>query len=124
MLRIEIEGKVFTNNEIKRWYSNPKGRFVGAKMYAGWKNKLKDMIFVECASYCNNGAPRSKKGVKILYITKRKQDKDNLYASMKPVLDAMVDLQLIKDDSEEWIKLVVSQKTDTKEAYKLIIEIH
>jgi hypothetical protein len=123
MLRIEIPRKMFTNNEIKRWYNNPRGRFTGAKMYASWKETLKEEIFFAVPSHCNIGAPRVKKGVKVLYITKKKQDKDNFYASLKPLLDSMVDLELIRDDSEEWITLIATQKVDTKEAYKIVIEV-
>ena len=35
----------------------------------------------------------------------RKYDLDNLWGSQKPVLDALKNIGLIRDDSEEWLQL-------------------
>ncbi len=121
MIKIKLEQKLFTHNEMKRWANAPHGK--GWAMYAAWKKQLKEMIFVEVASYCNTGPPRSKKGVQILYLTKVLQDKDNFYASLKPVLDSLTELELIKDDSEKWIHLLATQRVDREKAYLLIIKV-
>lgn len=59
--------------------------------------------------------------VHIHQVRIRKLDKDNLYASCKPVLDALEKLNLIFKDSEEWIELLVTQ--DTGRQAKTIITI-
>ena len=41
---------------------------------------------------------------------KRLLDKDGLYGGIKPVLDALVRLEFIVDDSPEWIDLDVQQE--------------
>jgi Holliday junction resolvase RusA-like endonuclease len=62
-------------------------------------------------SQINNGhfACHVKSKVSISQMRKQKLDKDNLYSSCKPVLDALVYWSLIKDDSMEWIDLHVVQ---------------
>jgi Holliday junction resolvase RusA-like endonuclease len=54
---------------------------------------------------------RKKMRVVISQMRKRLLDPDNLVASVKPILDALVDWKLIKDDSNEWIELDVRQTT-------------
>lgn len=124
MLRVEFDKKLFTNNEMKRWYNGPRNK--GWAIYRSYKNQLEKLIqrgVVEGRIMPGMGRPRVKKVVKVLYITKKLQDKDNLYASLKPLMDALVDLECIKDDSPQWCKLVADQRSDYKQAYKVIIEI-
>jgi Holliday junction resolvase RusA-like endonuclease len=53
--------------------------------------------------------PKEKQMVTISQMRKRKLDPDNLYASCKPVLDALAAWGLIKDDSSEHIELRCAQ---------------
>jgi len=126
MLRVEFDRKLFTHNEMKRWYNGPRNR--GWAVYAGYKKALEKYIKngicdSSQAIILGLGPPRVKKTVKVLYITKRLQDEDNFYASLKPLLDALVDLEVIKDDSADWCKLIANQRSDWDEAYKVIIEV-
>lgn len=124
MVRIEFDKKMFTNNDLKRWANSPRGK--GWAIYAAWKKQLTELMksgVTDGAIVMGLGRPRVKKLVNVLYVTKKLQDKDNLYASMKPLMDALVDLELIKDDSPQWCQLVVRQRSDYERAYKVIIEI-
>jgi hypothetical protein len=47
--------------------------------------------------------------VSISQMRKRKFDPDNLVASVKPILDALVKLEIIEDDSSKFIDLECSQ---------------
>ena len=48
--------------------------------------------------------------VRIHQVRRRLLDTDNLYASVKPVLDAMRKTGLIFDDSAKWCDLTVTQE--------------
>jgi Holliday junction resolvase RusA-like endonuclease len=48
---------------------------------------------------------KQKMRVSISQMRKRLLDPDNLHASVKPILDALVHWKLIKDDSAAWIEL-------------------
>lgn len=61
--------------------------------------------------------------VHVHQVRRRLLDKDNLYASCKPVLDALRVLNLIKDDSEEWIDFRATQETGPRWKIKTIITI-
>jgi hypothetical protein len=124
MLRVEFDRKLFTNNEMKRWYNGPRNK--GWAIYRSYKDTLEKDIkngVVQGRVLLGLGKPRVKKGVKVLYITKKLQDKDNFYASLKPLMDALVDLDCIKDDSPEWCQLIAEQRSDYGKAYKVIIEV-
>jgi hypothetical protein len=124
MLRVEFDKKLFTNNEMKRWYNGPRNK--GWAIYRSYKNQLEELIrysVVEGVIRPGLGKPRVKRLVQVLYITKKLQDKDNFYASLKPLMDALVDLDCIKDDSPQWCKLVADQRSDYGSAYRVIIEI-
>lgn len=60
--------------------------------------------------------------VTIHQIRKRKLDPDNLYASCKHVLDALVTGGLIVDDSPGWIALRVTQETGREQRTEIRIE--
>jgi len=49
--------------------------------------------------------PRGRQIVYVSQIRRKLLDRDNLYASCKPILDALVAWGLIKDDSEKYIDL-------------------
>lgn len=51
-------------------------------------------------------------------------DRDNLYGSMKPILDAMIDAGIILDDSPEHITLEVKwQKANKRKDQKVAVEV-
>jgi len=53
----------------------------------------------------------------------RQYDKDNLYASVKPVVDALKHWRLIRDDSSEWLDLDVQQEKCPKKFQRTEIYI-
>jgi Holliday junction resolvase RusA-like endonuclease len=53
--------------------------------------------------------PRTRQTVFISQMRRKAMDRDNLYASCKPILDALVHWKLIKDDSEKYIELIPTQ---------------
>lgn len=62
--------------------------------------------------------------VHIVFFTIRKMDKDGAYNAAKPVVDGLVEAELIEDDSEEHIDLKVSQiKVGKVKEQKVIIHI-
>jgi len=64
-----------------------------------------------------------KQQVKVTLCHARLYDKDNAYASCKPVLDALKTWKLIVDDSEKWLVVDVEQKTCPHKQRHTIIEI-
>ena len=55
--------------------------------------------------------PEGKMSVRITQNRRRRLDPDNLVASCKPILDALVAWGLIRDDSEKYCHLEVRQTT-------------
>lgn len=52
-------------------------------------------------------------------------DRDNLYGSAKPIIDALRDVGLIKDDTEEYLNLEVKQEVvEKKERQRVEMEIN
>jgi len=122
MIRFEFPLKIRTHNELKRWWSNPRPH-VGRALYRKYIELLRILFMANNPSYCCKGRPRTKKVVRILYYTKKLQDPDNFSGSLKPILDVMVRLELLTDDSPQYLKLVEKQVSDYGKAYSLIIEI-
>ena len=60
--------------------------------------------------------------VVITQYRKRLLDKDNLYTSVKRLVDAMRDLQFIKQDSERWVDLKALQEKSAEERTTILIE--
>ena len=129
MLKFQIDIKLRTANEIKRMHNSPSGK--GWALYAAYKKKLSVLLLNNLVEGSNNlafnsGKPRVRKTVTLLYVSVKLQDIDNFYASLKPLLDAMVDLDLLKDDDEKGLKLVASQAKHSEsvyDKYTLIIEV-
>jgi hypothetical protein len=48
--------------------------------------------------------------VRILICRPRRFDRENLWASVKPVLDGMRDIKALRNDSEVWLDLDVKQE--------------
>lgn len=114
MTKFTIPIKLETNNALLRMHWAKRRRY---------QRGIKEQIWTTIPFRCNNGAPRSKKIVKILYLTKRRQDPDNFVASLKFLIDAMVELELLKDDSPECMALHAEQRKAPKEAYQVRVEI-
>lgn len=55
------------------------------------------------------GPDQPKMSVNVIIYRPRRLDKDGAYGGCKPVLDAMRDVGLIRNDSERWLDLGVSQ---------------
>ena len=56
-------------------------------------------------------ALKRRRKVFIYQVRTRRLDRDNLWASVKPICDALKKNKLIFDDSEKWIELEVTQST-------------
>ena len=52
-----------------------------------------------------------KRTVNIHQVRRRKLDKDNLYFSVKPIVDALKNMGVLWDDCEEYANLNVTQET-------------
>lgn len=65
---------------------------------------------------------RKRKAVVVLHHS-RLYDKDNAYASVKPVVDALTRWGLIVDDSKEWLDLEVQQAKCLHKQRHTVIEI-
>lgn len=120
-MKFAIKEKMKTHNELKRIWSNPRPH-VGRALYRHYKEKL----FVLLSSGRQGGIlyeEKVKRTVTILYYTKRLQDSDNFIASLKPLLDVMVDMEILVDDSPKWIKLIAEQEIDSGKAYRIEIEV-
>ena len=115
MIKFEIPVKLVNNNEYIRMH------WTKRKIYHGL---IKDEIYCAVPFKCNNGKPRAKKRVSVLYITKARKpyDKDNLYGMCKPLVDRLRELELIRDDSPEYLDLYVNYKRGSE--YKVKVEIH
>jgi Holliday junction resolvase RusA-like endonuclease len=56
--------------------------------------------------------PDKKRRVKIVVYRGRFLDLDNLYMGCKGVIDAMRDLNLLRNDSPKWLDLTIEQEID------------
>jgi hypothetical protein len=70
-----------------------------------------------------NGAAKTKMRVKITLCHSRLFDRDNAYGSVKPLVDALTHWKIIKDDSAEWLDLVVGQSLCPHKKRHTIIEV-
>jgi len=61
--------------------------------------------------------------VVIAQFRTRKLDRDNLYGSVKELVDGLVASEIIQGDSEEEIELLVTQQIVKKNQIKTLIEI-
>lgn len=117
MYRIEIPIKLKTHNELKRMWCHPK-RNIGRALYRNYKKRLLDQL----PQATTDKAPKMVR-VTITYYTKRLQDFDNFYACLKPLLDSMVSINLIEDDSPKRIELHATQVKDLNLAYLVEIDL-
>ena len=81
-----------------------------------WRNLIR-------AEIDNSHEPcQTKQHVSITQIRQKKLDPDNLIASCKPILDALVAWTLIKDDSPDYIELSVRQDVEKGKFTIVVIE--
>jgi len=62
--------------------------------------------------------------VDIISYRKRLLDRDNLWASCKPILDGLKHFGMIRDDSEKWIDLACFQFLNEDGGEKTVINIY
>lgn len=75
------------------------------------------------AAIDNSHAPcKQKMRVGISQMRKRLLDTDNLYASVKPICDGLKKLNLIKDDSPQWMELECRQVVGKTPMTVIVIE--
>lgn len=102
-------------NELKRKYRNP---HVYKRLREMWEQEIMVAIRPEIRNrirgFIHKTDPPAKMRLVVRCFRKRLLDTDNLYASLKPVLDSMVSLNLLHDDSEKFLSLEVSQDTTGK----------
>jgi Holliday junction resolvase RusA-like endonuclease len=108
--------KMATHNELKRWWSNPRPH-VGRALY----RKYQAEITARFPAVVDRVKGRKK--VSIIYYTRRMQDADNFLASLKPLLDVMVTLGIIEDDSPSHIDLDAYQDVTSGRAYLVEIKV-
>ena len=106
-----------SHNQLRRKYRH---WAVYKKLKAQW---MKDIHYG--ASNPNNRLAIAKlpekRYVRILIQHKRLFDVDNAYASCKPILDAMVELGYLKDDSPDFLDLRVEQEKINAKQTKITI---
>jgi len=105
--------------EIPRSPNGPRGLF---RMHWAARNRYFQRWHTLVRSAHDNGHKpcKVKMRVSISQMRKRKLDTDNLYASVKPILDALKYWKLIKDDAPDWCELTCSQVVG-KEAVTIVV---
>ena len=103
--------------EVPRSPNGPKGTIrmhwrARGKYNAYWRTLVRSQVF---ALYPCQKRMR----VQISQMRGKLMDKDNLFASCKPILDALVKLELIRDDNAEWCDFDCTQTTG-KERWTII----
>ena len=64
-----------------------------------------------------------KRKVTITLYNARQYDRDNAWASVKPILDAMVALGLLVDDASSYCELQVLQEKSTRKDKRTVIQV-
>jgi hypothetical protein len=77
---------------------------------------------VRAAAIPTGKPPKGKQMVFVSQLRPRLLDPDNLAASCKPILDALVAWKLIKDDSEKYIALRPAQNRGKTKTTVVVIE--
>lgn len=74
---------------------------------------------------CNGRPPKTTRKIQLIItsIRSRLLDKDNLWGGCKQLIDSMVRLGIIKDDSENWLDLEIRQiKVQSRNAGQTVLE--
>jgi len=96
-----------SGNSLRRKYRNP---HVYARLRDSWGWSLAAAASPNERSFLK-GIPATGKRVRVIISVQHRQllDPDNLYAAVKPILDSLVGLGWLRDDSEEHIELQAVQ---------------
>jgi hypothetical protein len=87
-----------------------------SKYNAYWKHLVRSAIDN------SHKTPKGKQVVYVSQIRRRLLDPDNLAASCKPILDALVAWKIIKDDSTKHIELIPLQTSGKAKTTIVLIE--
>jgi hypothetical protein len=95
-------------NELKREYRNPHAY---ARLREGWRHDIHVLLGIRNTKLIKAHVDMHHR-CELLIISYRRRvlDKDNLYGGVKPIVDAIRDLDLIVDDSPQWLDLTVDQE--------------
>jgi hypothetical protein len=89
-------------NELKRKYRNP---HVYARLRDLWHQAILCMTHPPERDAYRLMAKHRQMQVQVTIHNAREYDPDNLVGCQKPLLDALVMMKLIHDDSRQWLKL-------------------
>lgn len=114
---IEVPLVAPSTNVLRRKYRNPHAYRC---LRENWENFL---FYFKPHAYRNDSpqrmireaAERARIRVQVTVYHTKKYDRDNLWGSQKPVLDALRNIGFIKDDSDDWIELLMPQQVIGKE---------
>lgn len=104
MLRLEITGATPSGNTLLRMHWSKR-----SKLNKYWRHQVWERLVLELRPWIHR-EPGCKMRVTITRIATRTLDKDNLYAGVKPLVDALKHNRLIDDDSPEHVELEVLQE--------------
>lgn len=91
-----------------------------------WSTKAKvknEWLLLVRSQYLPSGRSKEKRRAVITLYHARLYDKDNLYASVKPVVDSLVHWGILKNDNEDWVDLEVSQRVSKPKDAHTEIEV-
>lgn len=106
LCKIELSRTTPSPNEMLRWHWTQRHKL---KLDYGWS-----LVAEGARDKKNQAKDKEKRRVEIYSYRKQLLDPDNLYGSVKLLLDAMIDMKLIYDDSLEYLSLSVYQEIDKK----------
>ena len=101
---------------------NPNKRLHHMQLYAAKRN-AKDEAIALVLEQGRPAVPYEKAHITITWVAKdkRRRDPDNLFASMKPYIDGLVDAELIADDSAKNVSYTLRYERGDKD--NTIIEV-
>ncbi len=95
-------------NALRRAYRD---RFAYRRLRMTWESYLFAALSLDARNELRSLAHRKAKMVVTIEIVHGQlYDEDNLVGSVKPVLDALVNIGVLADDSSEYLKLRVEQR--------------
>jgi Holliday junction resolvase RusA-like endonuclease len=121
MVEIIIPGVLPSANRLRREFRSPfaykklRERLVHDLAYALPGAREKNLLISE-----NKG---KKVRVEVVLYHAARFDPDNAVAALKPLLDAMVTLGYLHDDSAEWLQLSVEQVKSARKHTRTVIKI-
>ena len=109
-------------NAFMRWHFRKRSQ---------WCNQIEQYIFCMGSPLVHFTNPVSVNIVREFGYRKRDYDTDNLYASVKPVLDALKTprgrmrrgLSVIVEDNPKWCQLTVTQRKSKDKKTRILVEV-